>query len=196
VKLFSSRQTYSLIFLWVLTWFLYGIFMKGQVNVLNILGAAISATLIAFSYFLPFPIAITAKKPIVPQTKKLTLTQTQPNSQVNSKLSNSSTPQTSPCTNQVKKSPKQVTPPIRQEQKRQPMQLAEKPQESPKITPPYRQDQKRQPMQLAEKPQESPKSNGCPKNLDYFTKKPRPKLTPDECITCKNLITCVCLTSN
>jgi hypothetical protein len=44
--------------------------------------------------------------------------------------------------------------------------------------------------------QQSSKSNGCPKNLDYYTMKPRPKQTPEECITCKNLIDCVCLTSN
>jgi hypothetical protein len=40
------------------------------------------------------------------------------------------------------------------------------------------------------------KANGCPKNLDYFTQKPRPKQVPEECITCKNLITCVCQTGN
>ncbi|MGD0070581.1 MAG: hypothetical protein ABSB71_03360 [Candidatus Bathyarchaeia archaeon] len=59
--------------------------------------------------------------------------------------------------------------------------------------------QKQEPdsIQLADKSQQlPPKSNGCPKNLDYFTKKPRPKQTPEECITCKNLIACVCLTSN
>ena len=50
---------------------------------------------------------------------------------------------------------------------------------------------------LADTPQQLPsKSNGCPKKLDYYTKKPRPKQTPEECITCKNLINCVCLTSN
>jgi hypothetical protein len=38
------------------------------------------------------------------------------------------------------------------------------------------------------------KSNGCPKNLDYYTMKPRPKKTPEECFTCENLIVCVCLT--
>ena len=52
-------------------------------------------------------------------------------------------------------------------------------------------------IKSADKPQQLPsKANGCPKNLDYYTKKPRPKQTPEECITCKNLIDCVCLTSN
>jgi hypothetical protein len=39
-------------------------------------------------------------------------------------------------------------------------------------------------------------TNGCPKNLDYYTQKPRPKQAPEECIACKKLIPCVCLTSN
>ena len=48
-----------------------------------------------------------------------------------------------------------------------------------------------------DKCQQTPeKSNGCPKNLDYFTQKPRPKQTPEECFTCKNLIACVCNTDN
>ncbi len=52
-------------------------------------------------------------------------------------------------------------------------------------------------IKLEDTPQQLPsKSNDCPKNLDYYTKKPRPKQTPEECITCKNLIDCVCLTSN
>ncbi len=54
-----------------------------------------------------------------------------------------------------------------------------------------------QPTQIPKTTQQAPpKSNGCPKNLEYFKLKPRPKTTPDECFTCKNLITCVCLTSN
>jgi hypothetical protein len=40
------------------------------------------------------------------------------------------------------------------------------------------------------------KLDRCPKNLDYFNKKPRPKETPEECFTCKNLIECVCVTNN
>lgn len=43
--------------------------------------------------------------------------------------------------------------------------------------------------------QAAPKSDGCPKNLPYFAMRPRPKQTPEECFSCKNLITCVCLTS-
>jgi hypothetical protein len=47
---------------------------------------------------------------------------------------------------------------------------------------------------LPEKYEEPSESNGCPKNLDYYTKRPRPKQMPEECFTCRNLITCVCLT--
>jgi ribosomal protein L37AE/L43A len=35
----------------------------------------------------------------------------------------------------------------------------------------------------------------CPRNLDYFSQHPRPKVVPTECISCKNLIQCVCITS-
>jgi hypothetical protein len=70
--------------------------------------------------------------------------------------------------------------------------------ESP-LPPPILKTQNPEPesVQISDKCLQSPsKSNGCPKNLDYFTQKPRPKQTPEECITCKNLIACVCLTSN
>jgi hypothetical protein len=75
----------------------------------------------------------------------------------------------SPNINQEKKIPKQISSPEIQKQEDQSTKLAEK----------------------CEKPSES---NGCPKNLDYFTKRPRPKQTPEECFSCRNLITCVCLT--
>ena len=35
----------------------------------------------------------------------------------------------------------------------------------------------------------------CPRNLDYFRQHPRPKVVPPDCISCKNLIQCVCITS-
>jgi hypothetical protein len=56
--------------------------------------------------------------------------------------------------------------------------------------------------QLSDKPQSMDevkmpsKSNGCPKNLEYYTMKLRPKSPPTECFTCENLIKCVCRTSN
>jgi hypothetical protein len=73
----------------------------------------------------------------------------------------------------------------------------QKPKAPQQITEIKTQKQELECIKLADKSQQlPPKSNGCPKNLDYFTKKPRPKQTPEECITCKNLIACVCLTSN
>ncbi len=42
-----------MLFLWVLTWFSYGLFMKNQINILNITGAVVSASLMVFLYFLP-----------------------------------------------------------------------------------------------------------------------------------------------
>jgi len=52
-------------------------------------------------------------------------------------------------------------------------------------------------QQISEKPPRvTPKTNGCPKNLDYYTKRPRPVQMPAECLTCKNLITCVSSTDN
>jgi hypothetical protein len=123
-----------MIFLWVLTWYSYWIFMKGQINAINIIGAVISAGLLVFSHFSPVPDAV-------------------------SKV-------------HARESPRQTAVLKTQKQEPDSIQLADKSQQLP------------------------PKSNGCPKNLDYFTKKPRPKQTPEECITCKNLIACVCLTSN
>ena len=59
--------------------------------------------------------------------------------------------------------------------------------------------QKQEPesIQIAVTSQQVPsKTKGCPKNLVYFAQKPRPKQTPQECISCINLITCVCQTSD
>ena len=139
-----------MIFLWVLTWYSYWIFMKGQINAINIIGAVISAGLLVFSHFSPVPDAV-------------------------SKV-------------HARESPRQT--PVLKTQKQEP--------ESPRQTPVLKtQKQEPESIQLADKTQQLPsKSNGCPKNLDYYTKKPRPKQTPEECITCKNLINCVCLTSN
>ncbi len=73
----------------------------------------------------------------------------------------------------------------------------QKPKVPQQITEIKTQKQELECIKIADKPQQLPsKSNGCPKNLDYYTKKPRPKQTPEECITCKKLIDCVCLTSN
>lgn len=43
-----------------------------------------------------------------------------------------------------------------------------------------------------QKPPQTPlKTNGCPKNLEYFNKRPKPIPIPNECLSCAKLITCV-----
>ena len=167
-----SRQIGSLVFLWILTWFSYGLFMKNQVNILNITGAVVSASLIAFLYFLPSLKAFSLKDRSISKTEKIRVQQ-KPNSERNKKILSSKLTDTSisPKVNPEKTIPKQVA--------------------SIEI-----QKQEYQSMQEAEKCKEPSEANGCPKNLEYFTMRPRPKQTPEECITCKNLITCVCLTDN
>jgi hypothetical protein len=167
-----------MIFLWVLTWYSYWIFMKTQINAINIIGAVISAGLLVFSHFSPFRNA--ASKALKLATSQISkngrLTHTSLGSQSNIKIQIPTATfiiksQTHRC-NQVKKSPRSTT--VLKNQIPEP--------ESPQPTD--------------KSPQSTSKSNSCPKNLEYFTKIPRPKQTPEECITCKNLITCVCLTNN
>jgi hypothetical protein len=126
-------------------------------------------------YFLPSQSAVfRAKKVGMPQISRVirvTRLHAQLDSQGNSKISPSTlTGQIPAPTSQIEKSPEQITSLERQEQNAQ--------------------------ILSAGKSQEPSKSDGCPKNLDYFTKKPRPKLPPEECMSCKNLINCVCHTSD
>ncbi len=66
-----------MLFLWVLTWFSYGLFMKNQINILNITGAIVSASLMVFLYFLPSLNALyLAKRRSISKTQKA---QIQPN---------------------------------------------------------------------------------------------------------------------
>jgi len=147
--------------------------MKNQVDILNITGAVVSASLIVFLYFSPLLKAFSLTKNwSISKTQKVRIQQ-KLSLKRNKKLPPSTFADTSisPIINQEKTIPKQVTSIERQK-------------------PEY------QPTQVAEKCEESTKSNGCPKKLEYFTTRPRPKQTPEECITCKNLIACVCLTDN
>jgi hypothetical protein len=153
--------------------------MKAQINAINIIGAVISAGLLVFSHFSPVRNAASkALKLATSQiSKNIHLTHASLGSQSNIKIQKMP-PATfiiksqTPSCKQVEKSPRQAT--VLKTQSPEP--------ESPQLTD--------------KSPQLTSKSNGCPKNIEYFTKKPRPKETPEECITCKNLITCVCLTSN
>jgi len=145
--------------------------MKNQVNILNITGAVVSASLIVFLYFLPSLNALSlAKRRSISKIKKFQIQQ-KPSLEKNNKLVHSTLAEVhiSPVINQEKPIPKQIT---SLETQKQEDQLSK----------------------LAEKCEEHTESIGCPKNLEYFTQRPRPKQTPDECFTCSNLITCVCLT--
>jgi len=177
-----------MLFLWVLTWFSYGLFMKNQISILNITGAVVSASLMVFLYFWPALNAFFfAKNRSISKTQKA---QIQPHK-------DEKTPQQ---TTEIK-TQKQETESIKQpepiKQTTVPKTQKQKPKAPQQITEIKTQKQELECIKLADKTQQLPsKSNGCPKNLDYYTKKPRPKQTPEECITCKNLINCVCLTSN
>jgi hypothetical protein len=171
--------------------------MKNQINTLNITGAAVSASLMVLLYFLPtVNLSSFTKRRSVAKTQK---TQSQqlpklrrykkplPPTLVDTYSSPSLETQNeeNESTNQPE-STEQTTLPQTQEPKA--------PQEIAEIET---QKQDLECTKLEDTPQRlSSKSNGCPKNLDYYTMKPRPKQTPEECITCKNLIDCVCQTSN
>jgi len=208
--------------------------MKNQINTLNITGAAVSASLMVFLYFLPslnllsliksrsaaktqktqtqqlpklrrykkpLPPALveTCSSPSIETQKEETESIKQPESTEQTTLPQTQEPIASPSAlvdtysspsletqNEENESTEHTTMPETQEP------IA--PQE---ITENETQKQDLECTKLEDTPQQlSSKSNGCPKNLDYYTQRPRPKQTPEECITCKNLIDCVCLTSN
>ena len=152
--------------------------MKQQINVINIIGAVVSAGLFVVSHFLPVKkVSSRALKFVTSKNSKTSLLMDASlDSQSNIKLQippETFTPQIhTPSFNQVEKSTLQTTGFKAQKLEPESVQVADKSQQLPL------------------------KSNGCPKNLEYFTQKPRPKETPEECLTCKNLITCVCLTNN
>jgi hypothetical protein len=153
--------------------------MKNQINIINVAGSAVSASLLVSSFFLPsisaFPFA---KRTTIPQIQKISIPQKQMNLENNKKIdpATSSTTKLSTLINFRKND-------SIDKQKQEPTQPKEKCEETSK-----------EPTQPKEKCEETSKSNGCPKNLDYFTMRPRPKQMPEECFTCENMITCACLT--
>ncbi len=217
-----------MLFLWVLTWFSYGLFMKNQINIINVTGAVVSASLMVLLYFLPSlnafylsnrrNISKTQKAQILPHKDEKTpqpTTEIKTQKQETECIKLADKIQQLPLTNQILphkdekippqifeiKTQKQETESIKQpepiKQTTLPKTQKQKPKVSQQITEIKTQKQELECIKLADTPQQIPlKSNGCPKNLDYYTKKPRPKQTPEECITCKKLIDCVCLTSN
>jgi len=189
-----------MIFLWVLTWYSYWIIMKNQINPTNIIGAAIPASLLILSQF-------SRVRDAVSKTLKLGTFQTDKNTRstdlfISSGSRSDENIQISPvtptsriqslCLDPAEKSPQETTVSESTIRIQDPCinQIEKSPQ---KITEPKTQKQEPKSILLEDKSQQPPSgSNRCPKNLDYFTKKPRPKQAPEECMTCKNLISCVC----
>jgi len=165
--------------------------MKNQINILNISGAVVSASLMVFLYFLPSLNAVSlVKRRGIFETLKIQIRQ-KLSSVRNKKLVHSTLADSLifPNLNQEKKTPKQI-PSLE-------IQKINQEKKTPKQIPSLEIqniNQEGQSTKLAEKCKEPFESNGCPKNLDYYTKRPRPKQMPEECFTCRNLITCVCLT--
>ncbi len=160
--------------MWALTWYSFWIFVKHQINAINICGEAISAGVMVFA--VPF-VRNTFSKAIkfaTPQiNKNIHITQ-------------------SPFGLQTKRIQMLPTAFVIQNQIPHFIQIEETQQQTAIINT-QKQEPRSKPAAVTSLYQSS---NGCPKNLDYYTQKPRPKKTPEECITCQNLITCVCLTSN
>ena len=167
-----------MIFLWVFSWYSYWIFMKQQINTINIIGAVISAGLFVVSHFLPVRRASSSALKLVmaknDRDSSLIGVSLDSQSEVKMQIPHETfaSQVQSPSFNQGKKSSLQASVFKTQKLESESLQLAEKFQQEP------------------------PKSNGCPKNLEYFTQKPRPKEPPEECMTCTNLIACVCRSSN
>jgi len=173
--------------------------MKNQINTLNITGAAASASLMVFLYFLPSLNLVSRMKSRGYAKTQKAQTQQLPKLRRYKKA----LPPTLPpavddtCIAPSIETQKEEPEPIKQPEYTELTTIPETQQPSvpQEITP--IETQEPECTKLEDTSQQLPsKSNGCPKNLDYYTMKPRPKQTPEECITCKNLIDCVCLTSN
>jgi hypothetical protein len=161
---------------WTLTWCLYWIIMNHQASLVNVVGTVVSADVMVFLGFSSLrDTALKTLKSVTPQiSKNIHLQHVFIGPQTNKTI------QVNPAsfTSQIKiprlipvEKPRQTTTSNTQKQVSETSKLSDKSQ------------------------QPTLKSNGCPKNLAYFTAKPRPKQTPEECFTCKNLISCVCLTN-
>jgi len=171
--------------------------MKNQINTLNITGAAVSASLMAFLYFLPsLKLLSRIKSRSINKTEK-TQSQQLPKLRRYKKPLPPTLVDTSsfPSIETQKEETESIKQPESTEQT--PLPETQEPIAPQEITEIQTQEQDLECTKLEDTPQQQPsKSNGCPKNLDYYTQRPRPKQTPEECITCKNLIDCVCQTSN
>jgi hypothetical protein len=169
-KLLFSKETYFLASIWTLTWFSYWIIIKNKVDSINITGAAASASFIVLLRLFSNREAVSkALKFFTPPAgKNIHMTHMHLRSHSSKKTQNLPTKYAVQTASQ---------------------QLFEN---NPQGAAPKTQKQGPEPAHPVDKPQPFPStSNGCPKNLDYYAKKPRPKQTPEECYTCQNLIACV-----
>jgi hypothetical protein len=167
--------------------------MKNQINAINIIGVSISAGLLIFSHFSHVQdlVSKALKHGRSKLSKKSKLVCTSPGSKIQE------LPETSITQIQLPKDEKTLQQQTEIKTQKQETESIEQPESIEKTTLPKTQKQVLEFIKVADKLEQlSSKANGCPKNLDYYTKKPRPKQTPEECITCKNLINCVCLTSS
>jgi hypothetical protein len=193
-----------MIFLWALTWYAYWIFMKSQTTSLNILGFVLSGILLGSSQFAEIEKIIEYKK----GSSLSSCFEPKKEAKEHKKASIFSLNVDMPIT---KKSGEKLSQ-LRINAKEQPfslpkIEIAVKKNTGKKneiaIQPSTRQPssvfltQRAEVQQISKKPlRVTVKTNGCPKNLDYYTKRPRPIQMPTECLTCQNLINCVSSADN
>ena len=191
-----------MISLWALTWYAYWIFMKSQTTSLNILGFVLSGILLASFQFAAVEKIIEYKKGsslsncFEPKKDiKVHKTPSACSAKVDMPLTKKvedERPMQPKMTTQIQTSslPKIEIAATMKAEERNENEIALQPST-------VVQTHQAEIQQISEKPpQVTPKTNGCPKNLDYYTKKPRPIQMPVECLTCKNLITCVSSADN
>ena len=183
----------------MLTWFGYWLFMKAQINAVNIAGFAVSGGLFVAFQVIEIRKSIASKKvwTEIDYSEKREKTKVR-------KIQ-------STC------SPKAELPIIMKVENEKPLEepvtLQAKTVSTPKIeiitteqtneicieeiAPQSTREPVNKKLQeeTKETPQKTPqtplKTNGCPKNLEYFNKKPKPIPIPNECLSCTKLITCV-----
>lgn len=182
--LLFNKQTYYILFIWALTWYSFWIFVRQQITPINISGEIIAATGI-----------LTASSPAKNAAIKLLRLATP---QINRNIHKIHLPHPTLAMHNIKKT---ITPTMPFTLKPQTLQFKQIQTPTRQITAPVAKTITLEPTPKPQPTLSIPKqtaanTNGCPKNLAYYTQKPRPKQTPIECISCKNLITCVCQTSN
>jgi len=189
-----------MISLWAITWYAYWIFMKSEATSLNILGFVLSGILLASFQFPVIEKIIEHKKNsslnnCFEPKKDIQLQKTPLACSVNvdmpiTKKVEDEKPLQPKMTQQTSSLPTIEIAVTKKTEERNENEIAMQPST-------IVQTHQAEIQQISEKPpQVTPKTNGCLKNLDYYTKKPRPIQMPAECLTCKNLIACVSSADN